>query len=386
MYWRYSVEALFVILLVTALAVGYVASSILVFWPGRIRSVLDGTSGKKYRVPLNDGTWIMRVKEEERTAAAEMKNRPHIESAKEEYKQSNREPLERDGKVQPAYDFVEVQVFDDPQLRFTEDKMILIRNRAANLQVPNQSSECSMEIIVEYLPIPPHVGRGINEILESKQREGAGLGKQLCDALNEYIAQKVTGACWEKLDSNRIDVDQNDIDSAAQAIDNLRADAHHVIVGEPSEAVMKAAGIPSSVSEVASEVLAEIPLPIDRPLMVAERSICVSEIIVGMTPGLHHLAMDGIRRLTHEFAVSALEKGLGKLEELVIEEHSRHDVPENGPELWPEELRRIDEDLAISAWDRADLESRYHEIERPDEKLDKEPDITPHIGGPWDGI
>ena len=154
-----------------------------------------------------------------------------------------------------------------------------------------------------------------HDLTAGKHDERAGLGEESRDALNEYVAEKISDPVLCVLGTNPITVDNNCLGAAAQQIDDFVTGVHDIVFADPSREVTKLFDVDSSVSDVTSEVLAKYPLPIDHPLEVTKRTIRVTEVAVGAATGQHQLVVDGIRGLFRDFAVSAMKEGTEKLEQ-----------------------------------------------------------------------
>ena len=167
-----------------------------------------------------------------------------------------------------------------------------------------------LRVVVEYAEIPPDYSSGISEII----RLMTGSWDKLKDAVNEYTATKFVNATWKQVVERGVTPNPGVFDAAAQAVANFRNGVHDAILGEPVEAAANAVGLPPALSALGAGVIAEVPLPGDHSLGVVKRSIYMAEIVIGMLPPFHALAVHGVQGLTHDVAVGALKKGLAQLE------------------------------------------------------------------------
>lgn len=203
---------------------------------------------------------------------------------------------------------------------FIAGRVVLVRKRALNLtQTSAQPPVYLVDIVVERAEVPPDFGRLVNEVIKREQSSGTGFDDKLSDALAEYTAKRIGEPIWHTVAEHWATVESGGLDAVAHAIEDFQAGVHEALLGKPAESVMKLAGTPPAAAAPASGVVAEIPLPIDHPLTLVDHSISVAEILVGMVPPRHPLAVHGMQRLAHDLAISALKQGVAQLEAIAAE-------------------------------------------------------------------
>jgi hypothetical protein len=132
----------------------------------------------------------------------------------------------------------------------------------------------------------------------------------LGDAVDNYVAAKISDPAFAFSDTWWIVSDPGALGASAQAVDGAQKGLHQLLLGNSAQAVWQGFGGSGQVPGMIGGIAAELPLPIDRPLVFIKTLLEVAGMIFGAAAGIPVLTTACCKLFLHDKITRTLARAI----------------------------------------------------------------------------